>query len=69
MRSGNIIKWTNKFSGDTGYVESVSFKDKHINSTPDITKAKSYSSFKVAAGIISKLRNNDVDQQNNYEVL
>ena len=26
-----IIKWTNKFSGETGYVESISSKEKHFN--------------------------------------
>ena len=51
------IKWTNKISGDTGYV-------KKIHNTPDYDEACNY---KKPDGIIKKL--NNICPQNCYETV
>ncbi|MCD7752297.1 MAG: hypothetical protein LUG61_06365 [Lachnospiraceae bacterium] len=37
-----ILKWTNKFSGEEGYVKTVSVKEGHFVNTNNIAEAKSY---------------------------
>ena len=37
------IKWTNKFSGETGYVKRISKKGKYFENTFDIGEAKLFS--------------------------
>lgn len=39
-----VIKWTNKYSGETGYVASISRKERHFINTYDREEAKEYSS-------------------------
>ncbi|MCQ2558220.1 MAG: hypothetical protein MJ135_03765 [Oscillospiraceae bacterium] len=38
-----IIKWTNKFSNESGYVQSVKKADGHFNNTFDAAEAKQFS--------------------------
>ncbi len=38
-----IIKWTNKYSNEQGYVKSVKKADGHFVNTFDATEAKAYS--------------------------
>ena len=38
-----VIKWRNRWSGEEGYVESVSVKNGHFVNTFDIKKAHKYS--------------------------
>ena len=63
-----IIKWTNKYSGETGYVASVSHKEGHFVSTDDINKAKSYSS-KTISNIIKDLIEYGEGENNNFEIV
>lgn len=49
-----VIKWKNKFSGEEGFVESVSTKEQHFINTYDQSQAKQYSESS-AKGIITKL--------------
>ena len=37
------IKWTNKFSNESGYVKSVKKADGHFVNTYDVSEAKVYS--------------------------
>lgn len=63
-----IIKWTNKFSGESGYVASVSRKDKHFVSTDDASKAKSYSS-KTVSNIVKELIEYGEGENNDFEIV
>ena len=56
-----LLKWTNKFSNETGYVESVSAKEKHFVNTFDVNAAKRYSSRTVANRINGEAENNDFE--------
>lgn len=49
-----VIKWTNKFSGESGYVQSISSKEQHFVNTYDKTEAKQYKEA-VAKGQITNL--------------
>ena len=49
------ICWKNKFSGEQGYVKSVSNKEKHFVNTYEVTEAKSYKTIDSAKKIIEKL--------------
>ena len=42
MKNRRILKWTNKYSGETGYVGTVSKKKGYFTSEPDMLKAKRY---------------------------
>ena len=37
-----VIKWRNRYSGEEGFVESISLKNQHFVNTYDITKAHKY---------------------------
>ncbi len=37
-----VLKWTNKYSGETGYVGTVSKKKGYFTNEPDMLKAKKY---------------------------
>ncbi|MCD8068335.1 MAG: hypothetical protein LUE87_05520 [Lachnospiraceae bacterium] len=50
-----ILKWTNKFSGEEGYVKTVSVKKGYFVNTYDITEAKAYRSQKVLDNDIAAL--------------
>ena len=62
------IKWTNKYSGETGYVESVSSKNRCFINTPNKKDAKSYSE-KSVKGILTKLESYGETENNNFEVV
>lgn len=42
MKNRKVLKWTNKYSGETGYVGSVSKKKGYFTNEPDILRAKRY---------------------------
>ena len=44
-----VITWKNKFSGETGYVKSVSKKKGYFENTFDVNEAKVYKSAKTIA--------------------
>ena len=37
-----IIKWTNKYSNETGFVESINSKERHFVNTYEKDKAKQF---------------------------
>ena len=61
-----IIKWTNKFSGETGYVESVSTKNRCFVNTFKKKDAKRYSE-KAVKGILTKLDSYNETENNIFE--
>lgn len=63
-----IIKWTNKFSGETGFVSSLSMKEKHFNNTFDAAEAKQYSE-KAVKAVFTKLDNFGETENNVFETL
>lgn len=42
MKNKRVLKWTNKYSGETGYVGTVSKKKGYFTNEPDILRAKRY---------------------------
>ena len=63
-----VIKWTNKFSGETGYVQSISAKEKHFNNTYDINETKRYKE-NIAKGMITNLTSYGEAENNNFEII
>lgn len=39
-----VIKWENKYSGETGYVKKINKKKSYFENTYDIDEAKTYKS-------------------------
>ena len=62
-----IIKWTNKYSYETGYVASVSTKNECFVNTFEEAEAKRYSE-KSVAGIMKKLEAYETED-NDFEVI
>lgn len=63
-----IIKWRNKYSGETGYVERVSEKEHHFVNTVHKGNAKEYSTEAAAKGVITKLTNWGEAQNNIFDL-
>ena len=63
-----IIKWTNKFSNETGYVASLSTKNKCFYSTYDPSEAKQYSE-KSISSTMKKLEAYHETDDNIFEVI
>lgn len=64
-----IIKWRNKFSNETGYVESISARDKHFINTFDESSAKKYSSMAIARRMITTLSSYGEAENNDFDVV
>lgn len=67
--SAVVIRWTNKFSGEQGYVGSVSTKNRCFYNAPDRNGAKLYSSEKAANKVITQLTSYGEAENNDFEVL
>lgn len=63
-----IIKWTNKFSNETGYVASLSTKNKCFYSTYDASEAKQYSE-KSVNSLMAKLESYHETDDNYFEAI
>ena len=63
-----IIKWTNKYSNETGYVASVSTKNECFVNTFEEAEAKRYSE-KSVAGIMKKLEAYNETEDNDFEFI
>lgn len=63
-----IIKWTNKFSNETGYVASVSTKNSCFINTFEQSEAKQYSE-KSMKTIMAKLESYHETDNNYFEVI
>ena len=62
------IKWTNKYSNETGYVAALSTKEKCFINTFNEGEAKEYSE-KAVKGIMTKLDNFHETDNNIFEVI
>lgn len=51
----SIIKWKNTYSGEEGFVEKTSTKERCFYNTTEIEKAKTYSSEAIAQKTIRQL--------------
>ena len=63
-----IIKWTNKYSNETGYIKSVSTKNECFINTFDENEAKQYSE-KSVTGILNKLEKYNETEDNIFEAV
>ena len=63
-----VIKWTNKYSGESGYVASVSRKERHFVNTPNYEEARVYSANSVSR-IIKDLTEFGEAEDNYFEVI
>ena len=63
-----IIKWTNKFSKETGFVASLSTKNECFVNTFEQDKAKRYSE-KSVPGIMKKLEAYNETENNDFETI
>ena len=63
-----IIKWTNKYSNETGYIASLSTKNNCFINTFEQDKAKRYSE-KSVPGIMKKLEAYHETDNNEFEVI
>ena len=62
------LKWTNKYSGETGYVAQVSTKNRCFVNTYDQAEAKEYSE-KAVKGLLTKLESFHETDNNLFEVV
>lgn len=60
------IKWTNKWSGDKGFVKSINTKEQYFENTADETEAKTFSK-RTIKKTLQKLES--YCDWNNYEVV
>ena len=63
-----IIKWTNKYSNETGYVASISTKNECFIDTFEQSEAKRYSE-KSVKGMLTKLESFHETDDNDFEVI
>ena len=63
-----VLKWTNKYSDETGYVASISTKAQCFVNTFSKDEAKRYSE-KSVKGIMTKLENYHETDNNNFEAI
>ena len=64
-----IIKWTNKFSNESGFVKEVKTKEQHFVNTFNQTEAKIYKTNASARKIINKLIEFGEADNNNFELV
>ena len=63
-----IIKWTNKYSNESGYVASISTKNECFINTFEESEAKRYSE-KSVKGMLTKLEAFHETDDNDFEVI
>ena len=63
------IKWTNKYSGESGFVGSVASKEKHFVNTFDQAEAKQYKSQIAAKRAITLLQAYGEGENNEFEIV
>lgn len=62
------LKWTNKYSGETGFVAQISTKNRRFVNTFDQNEAKEYSE-KAVKGLLTKLESFHETDNNTFEVV
>jgi hypothetical protein len=63
-----VLKWTNKYSGETGYVASMSAKEQCFINTFSKEEAKRYSENAVK-GIMTKFESYHETDNNDFEAI
>jgi hypothetical protein len=63
------IKWTNKYSNESGYVESIDTKGGHFVNTYDYEKAKVYNTKGNATKALNKLQEIGECVNNTFELV
>lgn len=64
-----IIKWTNKYSKETGYVKGISVKEGHFINTFDKSEAKDYASTSAQTRAMNQLSMFGEDNCNTFELI
>lgn len=64
-----ILKWTNKYSGEVGYVKSIDYPRKHFVNTYNVIEAKQFVSVQSAQKAIEKLAEYGEADNNAFEIL
>lgn len=64
-----IIKWTNRYSGETGYIKDIDYKNRHFNNTFEYEEAKKYNSKDIIKKTIDKLIEYGEGINNNFEIV
>ncbi len=63
-----IIKWTNKYSKETGYVGSVSTKNRCFYNAPEKSGAKIYESERAANRAMKTISGYGEAENNDFEI-
>lgn len=50
-----VIKWINRFSGEVGYVKSISVKEGHFNNTFDVSEARKFANLGTLKAAVNSL--------------
>lgn len=63
------IRWTNKYSGESGFVKWVDYKKHHFHNTFNENEAKKYASVESAQKTIYKLIEYGEGDNNNFDIV
>ena len=69
MATKYALKWTNKHSGEQGFVESISSKDNCFHNTFSEAEAKRYNSESIARRMITTLCGMGEADNNDFEII
>ena len=64
-----IIRWTNTYSREIGFVKSIDYKNRHFNNTFNENEAKKFVSIASAEKAINKLHEYGEDELNIFEII
>lgn len=64
-----IIKWINRYSGESGYVRDVNYKEKHFNNTYFKEEAQKFKNEESANKIINRLISYGEGNYNDFELV
>ena len=64
-----IIRWTNNYSNEQGYVKSIDTKEKHFVNTFDAAEAKVYKTESSAKCAVKKLIGYGEGENNIFEII
>lgn len=65
-KNRRVLKWTNKYSGETGYVGTVSRKKGYFTNEPDVLKAKRYATDNTINNDLETLKSFGEFENNNF---
>lgn len=65
-KNRRVLKWTNKYSGETGYVGTVSKKKGYFTNEPDMFKAKRYATDMAINNDLEALKSFGEFENNNF---